>query len=45
MIKAVGYLDKKTQHYTVYDPDGIAPTLAACDFKDPTKIIERRSGE
>lgn len=45
MIKAVGYLGKKTQHYTVYDPDGIAPTLAACDFKDPTKIIVRRSGE
>lgn len=27
-----------TQHYAVYDPNGLAPTLAACDHKDPTKI-------
>lgn len=29
-----------TQHYAVYDRDGISPTLAACDSKDPTKIEE-----
>lgn len=38
MIEPVGFLKKPTQHYTVYSPNGIAPTLAACDSKDPTKI-------
>lgn len=37
-----GYLGEKTQHFTVYDPEGIAPTLAACDSKDPTKIVLRK---
>lgn len=27
-----------TQHYTVYDPEGIAPTIQASDSKDPIKI-------
>lgn len=33
-----GFLGKETQHYSVYNPDDVAPTLAACDYKDPTKI-------
>ena len=39
MIERTGYLKgKRTQHFTVYSPDGLSPTLAACDRKDPTKI-------
>lgn len=38
MIKPLGFIRKKTQHNTIYSVDGIAPTLAACDYKDPTKI-------
>jgi len=34
----LGYLGKHTQHYKVYSPNGVSPTLAACDGKDPTKI-------
>ena len=44
MIKVTGYIGKDTQHFKVYDPEGIAPTLAACDSKDPLKIIERGGG-
>lgn len=42
-IEVTGKLGKTTQHYTVYGTGGISPTIAACDFKDPTKIeIEER---
>lgn len=34
----LGYLGKHTQHYKVYSPDGVSPTLAACDQKDPVKV-------
>ena len=38
-IKRLGYLKGKiTQHFTVYSPEGLAPTLNACDRKSPTKI-------
>lgn len=38
MIEPTGFIGKRTQHNTVYSSNGIAPTLAACDYKDPTKI-------
>ena len=39
MIERMGFLKgKRTQHFTVYSPNGLAPTLNACDKKDPTKI-------
>lgn len=41
MIERAGYLGKRTQHFMVYDSEGISPTLGACDGKDPTKIISR----
>ena len=35
-----GMLGKTTtQHNTVYGGGGIAPTLAACDYRDPIKIV------
>ncbi len=34
----LGYLGKHTQHYKVYSPDRVFPTLAACDQKDPVKV-------
>ena len=41
MIEKVGNLGHKpSQHKTVYGKSGISPTLAACDYKDPTKILE-----
>lgn len=33
-----GYLGKYTQHYKVYSPEGVSPTLAACDWRDPVKV-------
>ena len=47
MIKVVGFLGKETQHYKVYSDEGIAPTLSACDFRDPTKIVteDRRDSD
>lgn len=45
MIEVAGFLGKPTQHYTVYSKNGIAPTLAACDYKDPTKIEEGESND
>lgn len=35
-------LGKNTQHYKVYDPEGVAPTIAACDEKDPCKVITHK---
>ncbi len=41
MIEKVGNLGRNlSQHKTVYGRSGISPTLAACDYKDPTKILE-----
>lgn len=37
-----GILGKNTQHYKVYDPVGVAPTIAACDEKDPCKVITEK---
>ena len=33
-----GTLGGSTQHYTVFGEYGIAPTLNACDYKDPIKV-------
>ena len=38
-IDIKGTLGKPTQHNTVFGSEGIAPTLARCDYKDPIKII------
>lgn len=29
---------ESTQHYTVSDSEGLSPTIAACDYKDPQKV-------
>ena len=36
--------DKKHQTNTVYNPEGISPTLAATDYKNPVKIIGASCG-
>lgn len=38
-VQIEGYLGKRTQHKTVYGRGGVSPTIAACDWKDPPKII------
>lgn len=41
MIERIGNLGPKpSQHKTIYGKSGLAPTIAACDYKDPTKILE-----
>lgn len=32
---------KKHQSNTVYDANGLAPTLTACDYKSPLKVIDK----
>ena len=41
-IMVDGVLGKSTQHYKVYDPEDVAPTIAACDEKDPCKVITHK---
>lgn len=43
-IQVAGKLGKKTQHYTVYEGGGIAPTIASCDWKDPLKVVVSKGG-
>lgn len=45
IVRQVGYIKKTengTQHQsnTVYDPNGAARTLTACDYKSPMMIKE-----
>lgn len=45
IVRQVGYIKKSengTQHQsnTVYDPNGAARTLTACDYKSPMMIKE-----
>lgn len=42
-VRQLGFIEKGTgkhQSNTVYDKDGLSPTLSACDWKDATKVIE-----
>lgn len=43
-VQIKGTLGKRTQHNTVYGGGGIAPTLAACDWKDPLKVVVKQGG-
>ncbi len=43
-IAVAGHTGKKTQHNTVYEGGGISPTIAACDYKDPCKVIVSKGG-
>lgn len=42
-VKQLGYIERGTgkhQSNTVYSSDGIAPTLASVNYKDPVKVVE-----